>query len=114
MRHNAPHPRRRKPNIARAVFMIGIFGNTVEKCTTALSIRETPCQSGERLESHAPDRISGNSGLLFHLSQPHVPLARTLPVRLFFWALSGFALFFALGWYLDGYYVPLLWRNLPH
>jgi hypothetical protein len=48
------------------------------------------------------------SGLLFHLSQPHAPLARTLPVRLFFWALSGFALFFALGWYLDGYYVPLL------
>ena len=54
------------------------------------------------------------SGLLFHLSQPHVSLARTLPVRLFFWALSGFALFFALGWYLDAYYVPLLWRNLPH
>jgi hypothetical protein len=54
------------------------------------------------------------SGLLFHLSQPHVSLARTLPVRLFFWALSGFALFSALGWYLDAYYVPLLWRNLPH
>jgi hypothetical protein len=54
------------------------------------------------------------SGLLFHLSQPYVPLARTLPVRLFLWALSGFALFFAFGWYLDAYYVPLLWRNLPH
>jgi len=54
------------------------------------------------------------SGLLFHLSQPHVPLTRTLPVRLFLWALSGFSLFFALGWYLDAHYVPLLWRNLPH
>jgi hypothetical protein len=54
------------------------------------------------------------SGLLFHFSQPQVPLARTLPVRLFLWALSGFSLLFALGWYLDAYYVPLLWRNLPH
>jgi hypothetical protein len=43
-----------------------------------------------------------------------VPLARTLPVRIFVWALSGFALLFALGWYLDSYYVPLLRRNLPH
>jgi hypothetical protein len=54
------------------------------------------------------------SGLLFHFSEPHVPLARTLPVRLFVWALFGFALLFVLGWYLDTYYVPLLWRNLPH
>jgi len=53
------------------------------------------------------------SGLLFHFSQPQVPLARTLPVRLFLWAVSGFSLFFALGWYLEVYYVPLLWRNLP-
>jgi hypothetical protein len=54
------------------------------------------------------------SGMLFHFSQPRVPLARTLPVRLFLWALSGYTLFFALGWYLDTYYVPLLWRNVPH
>jgi hypothetical protein len=54
------------------------------------------------------------SGVLFHFSEPHVPLARTLPVRLFVWALFWFALLFALGWYLDAYYVPLLWRNLPH
>jgi hypothetical protein len=54
------------------------------------------------------------SGLLFHFSQPQVPLARTLPVRLFLWALSGFSLLFVLGWYLDAYYMPLFWRNLPH
>jgi hypothetical protein len=54
------------------------------------------------------------SGVLFHLSEPRVPLARTLPVRLFVWALSGYSLLFALGWYLDACYVPLLWRNLPH
>lgn len=54
------------------------------------------------------------SGLLFHLSQPRVPLARTLPVRLFLWAITGFSLFFMLGWYLDVYYMPLFWRNLPH
>jgi len=54
------------------------------------------------------------SGLLFHSSEPQVPLGRTLPVRLFLSALSGCTLLFALGWYLDAYYVPLLWRNLPH
>jgi hypothetical protein len=54
------------------------------------------------------------SGVLFHFSEPQVPLARTLPVLLFVWALFGFSLLFVLGWYLDVYYVPLLWRNLPH
>jgi hypothetical protein len=54
------------------------------------------------------------SGLLFHLSQPGVSLARTLPVRLFLWAIAGLSLFFFLGWYLDAYYMPLFWRNLPH
>jgi hypothetical protein len=54
------------------------------------------------------------SGLLFHFSEPQVPLARTLPVRVFVWGLFGFSLLFVLGWYLDAYYVPLLWRNLPH
>ena len=54
------------------------------------------------------------SGVLFRFSEPQVPLARTMPVRLFLWALFGFAILFALGWYLDAYYVPLLWRNLPH
>jgi hypothetical protein len=54
------------------------------------------------------------SGLLFHHSQPGVSLVRTLPVRLFLWAIAGFSLFFFLGWYLDVYYMPLFWRNLPH
>jgi hypothetical protein len=54
------------------------------------------------------------SGLLFHFAEPKVPLARTLSVRIFVWALSGFALLFALGWYVDAYCVPLLCRNLPH
>ena len=54
------------------------------------------------------------SGLLFHISQPQVPLTRTLPVRLFLSAMSGFTLLFVLGWYLDAYYMPLFWRNLPH
>jgi hypothetical protein len=54
------------------------------------------------------------SGLLFHVSQPRVSLARTLPVRLFLWAIASFSLFFVLGWYVDVYYMPLFWRNLPH
>jgi hypothetical protein len=52
------------------------------------------------------------SGCLFYLSEPKVPLTQTLPVRLFVYALCGFTLLFALAWYLDIYYVPLLWRNL--
>ena len=58
--------------------------------------------------------VSLISGVLFHLSEPQVPFARTLPVRLILWAIFGFSLFFALGWYLDAYYMPLFWRNLPH
>ena len=58
--------------------------------------------------------VSLISGLLFHLSQPQMPLYHTLPVRLFLWAIFGFSLLFALGWYLDAYYMPLFWRNLPH
>jgi hypothetical protein len=45
---------------------------------------------------------------------PDAPVTQTLPVRLFFWALAGMALLFFLSWYLEEYYVPLLWRNQPH
>jgi hypothetical protein len=55
------------------------------------------------------------SGLLFRYStEPEVPLTRTLPVRVFLWTLLGVSVLFAVGWYLDVYYVPWLWRNQPH
>lgn len=41
------------------------------------------------------------------------PLIRTLPVRLFLWTLVGVAVLFVASWYLETYYVPLLWRNQP-
>ncbi len=41
-------------------------------------------------------------------------LLSTLPVRLFAWGLVGMALLFALSWYLETYYAPMLWRNQPH
>jgi hypothetical protein len=55
------------------------------------------------------------SGMIFR-SAEHLggPVTRTLPVRLFFWALTGMAVLFFLSWYLEEYYVPLLWRNQPH
>ena len=58
------------------------------------------------------------SGILFARSaRAHgfaVPrLTATFPVRLFFWTLLGMAVLFALSWYLDAYYVPLLWRYQP-
>jgi hypothetical protein len=58
------------------------------------------------------------SGILFTISArayrvPVPLLTATLPVRLFFWTLLGMAILFALSWYLDACYVPLLWRNQP-
>ncbi len=57
------------------------------------------------------------SGLLFYRParghDPGEPLMRTLPVRIFFWTIAGVAVLFVLSWYLEEYYVPLLWRNQP-
>jgi hypothetical protein len=59
------------------------------------------------------------SGLLFNWhrqrdSEAGADVLRTLPVRLFFWALAGMVLLFVVSWYLEEYYVPMLWRNQPH
>lgn len=58
------------------------------------------------------------SGLLFSLQpqeslEEEPSLMSTLPVRMFFWTLLGMAVLFVLSWYLEEYYVPLLWRNQP-
>ncbi len=57
------------------------------------------------------------SGLLFSGPQTDrgesAPLMSTLPVRMFLWTVVGVAILFAVSWYLDAYYVPLLWRNQP-
>ncbi len=58
------------------------------------------------------------SGLLFAL-HPRPTLRgfsdvfSTLPVRIFFWSIAAMSILFAVSWYLEEYYVPLLWRNLP-
>lgn len=55
------------------------------------------------------------SGFFFSASaKPEPPATRTLPVKMFYWALAGMTLLFFLSWYLEEYYVPLLWRNQPH
>lgn len=56
------------------------------------------------------------SGLLFawprHFpGRTAQPLLSTLPVRVFFWAMAGVAVLFALSWYLDAYFVPVASRN---
>jgi|SRR5580698_2318721 hypothetical protein len=57
------------------------------------------------------------SGFLYSLPAPGLsganpgaaePLFSTLPVRLFFWAITGMALLFALSWWLEAYYVPMI------
>ena len=54
------------------------------------------------------------SGLLFawtpHSKSTHSLLA-TPPVRLFFCTLAAMAAMFVASWYLEEYYVPLLWKN---
>ena len=41
-------------------------------------------------------------------------ITRTLPMQLFLWTSAAATLLFLLSWYLEEYYVPLLWRNQPH
>jgi hypothetical protein len=58
------------------------------------------------------------SGLLFTLdSRPSLravsSIFSTLPVRIFLWAMSAMTVLFVASWYLEEYYVPLLWRNQP-
>jgi hypothetical protein len=57
--------------------------------------------------------VSFASGLLYSWPsrtdpEPAEPLLSTLPVRLFFWGVGGMALLFALSWWLESYYVPML------
>ena len=40
-------------------------------------------------------------------------LLATLPVRVYLWTVASVAVLFALSWYFDAEFVPLLWRNLP-
>ena len=77
----------------------------------------------ERLELSLP-RIAISacvcfaSGLLFawrsaRQPEPAPALLQTLPVRLFFCALAGMVLLFAMSWYLAVYYIPLTYKYLP-
>jgi hypothetical protein len=54
------------------------------------------------------------SGMLFSWPSPANPkgqsLTSTVPVQMLLWALAGMAVLFAVSWYLEEYYVPLL----PH
>jgi hypothetical protein len=41
-------------------------------------------------------------------------LMRTLPVKMFLWTLAGVVLLFFVSWYIEEYFVPLMWRNQPY
>jgi hypothetical protein len=58
------------------------------------------------------------SGLLFAWpSREHagakLSFLSTLPVRLFFLALAAMAALFVASWYLEEYYIPLIYKNQP-
>ena len=38
----------------------------------------------------------------------------TPPMRLFCWAMVAVVVLFFVAWYLEEYYVPLMYRNQPH
>jgi hypothetical protein len=52
------------------------------------------------------------SGLLFAHPSPANPegdaLIKTLPMRMFLWAMVSMAVLFALSWYLEEYFAPLM------
>jgi hypothetical protein len=60
------------------------------------------------------------SGLIFEIPirkfdpEPAVPLTRTLPVRLFFWAVGLMAVLFVLSWFLAADFIPMIWKNQPY
>jgi len=60
------------------------------------------------------------SGLIFEIPDrkfdpgPAVPLTRTLPVRLFFWAAGIMAVIFVVSWFLAVDFVPMIWKNQPY
>lgn len=60
------------------------------------------------------------SGFIFEIPdrkfdpEPSIPLMRTLPVRLFFWAASLVAVVFVLSWFLAVDFVPMTWKNQPY
>ena len=41
-------------------------------------------------------------------------LLGTFPVKIFFWTMGTVVLLFALSWFFEEYFAPMLWRNLPH
>ena len=55
------------------------------------------------------------SGLVFSRPSPDSQqgerLMATLPMRMFIWAMVGMALLFALSWYLEENFVPLMQHN---
>jgi hypothetical protein len=59
------------------------------------------------------------SGLFFVWSERRIAarlpsVFTTLPVRIYFLALGAMALLFVASWWLETYYMPLLWKNLPY
>jgi hypothetical protein len=41
-------------------------------------------------------------------------LMTALPVRIYLWTILGVGIMFLLSWYLEEFYVPYLWKNLPY
>ena len=41
-------------------------------------------------------------------------LLAALPVRIYLWTILGVAVLFLLSWYLEEFYVPYIWKNLPY
>jgi hypothetical protein len=55
------------------------------------------------------------SGMLFarhpEFGEAPQPVLKTLPMRIFLWALAGMIVLFVVSWYLNEYYVPMASRD---
>lgn len=91
------------PVLMTAFFLPGSrWEERLEMALLRIAISASVCfASGFLYSRAAPGPSSANSATA-------EPLLSTLPVRLFFWAIAGMALLFALSWWLEAYYVPMI------
>jgi hypothetical protein len=87
-----------------AFFTIGShWQNRLEDSILTLGIATCVCFAG---------------GIVFSLTESSneaktAPLSRTLPVQLYYWTVGGTVLLFFLSWYLEQYYIPMIYKNQP-
>lgn len=91
------------PVLLSAFFVPGTrWEERLEMALLRVALSACICFASGLVYAHPASRHSNNT------PEAAEPFFSTLPVRLFFCAIGGMALLFALSWWLDVYYVPML------